>query len=389
VAYRVDGDTLDPADYWTPVGPVIEMPSDPGHYYVNDTAQLVNGQKYTYFAVATYVEGVSSEPSNRRWITAFNDPLTAGGDSYSTPEDTRLVIPAPGVLSNDGDPDSPVTTLTAVLESGPSKGTLSLNTNGSFTYTPEANYFGNDSFRYRASATYGSGAPVFTAPVTVEIAVTAVNDAPVAVNDSYPMPTTGALSVSPRGVLANDTDVESAPSTLTAVRVTGPSRGSLELLSDGSFTYTPTVPVTGSDSFTYQARDEGGALSNVATVRIAAYTLVGLQNVPPAVITKTKAGSSVPMKWQFRDGSLAVDSGAVHHSVTIYKDGSIIKAYSDTDPGGSSFRYDATTKTWYFNLQTKEANGTPYLVGDYEIKITPGTAGYLPSDQPFILKLTK
>src|SRR5262249_8706938 len=60
-----------------------------------------------------------------------------------------LSVPAPGVLANDTDPDSP--TLTAVLVTGPSHGTLTLNANGSFTYVPDGSAAASDSLTYRAS----------------------------------------------------------------------------------------------------------------------------------------------------------------------------------------------------------------------------------------------
>jgi predicted outer membrane repeat protein len=73
----------------------------------------------------------------------------ANNDSYSTNEDTALNVPAPGVLGNDSDADSD--SLTAILVSGPAHGTLTLNPNGSFTYTPATNYSGSDSFSYKAN----------------------------------------------------------------------------------------------------------------------------------------------------------------------------------------------------------------------------------------------
>ena len=76
-------------------------------------------------------------------MTAVNDAPVAVTNSYSTNEDTPLIVNAPGVLGNDSDVDSG--TLTAVLVAGPSHGTLTLNNNGSFTYTPAANYNGSDS----------------------------------------------------------------------------------------------------------------------------------------------------------------------------------------------------------------------------------------------------
>ena len=63
-----------------------------------------------------------------------------------------------------------------------------------------------------------------------------------------------------------------------------------------------------------------------------------------------------------------------------------VRNISNTDPGSSSFRYDPTTNTWYFNLQTKDASGTAYPVGFYEVTITPTPANYLPSG-PFTIEL--
>ena len=82
-------------------------------------------------------------------VTATNDAPAAVADAHTTAEDTVLTVPAPGVLGNDSDPDGDP--LTAVLVTGPSHGTLTLNANGSFSYTPAADFTGSDSFTYRAS----------------------------------------------------------------------------------------------------------------------------------------------------------------------------------------------------------------------------------------------
>ena len=86
---------------------------------------------------------------NTTVTTVPNRAPTAAGDTYSTAEDTTLTVAAPGVLGNDSDPDGDP--LSAVLVSEPSHGTLTLNANGSFTYTPAANHNGTDAFTYRAS----------------------------------------------------------------------------------------------------------------------------------------------------------------------------------------------------------------------------------------------
>jgi hypothetical protein len=399
VVYRLLGAELvpdTPATPWTEVRrePSVQgVPNDPLHdpttYAFTDSSQLVDAAQYTYFAVAVYPdyahagEFIQSDPSNVVTITAVNDPPVAGSDSYTTNEDTPLTVAAPGVLANDQDADS-APTVTAVLVTPPSHGTLTLNADGSFAYIPAANYSGADSFTYNASLAYGPDGPVVSLPATVSITILPVDDAPVAGNDSYSMLQGSVLTIAAPGVLGNDTDVDS-PS-LTAVLVSGPAGGTLSLNTNGSFTYTPAPSFNGLASFTYRA-SSGSVSSNVATVSITvnpAYSLVGIQNVPPAVITKSKAGSTVPMKWQFRNGSTVVNSAVVHQAVTVVG----IGTFADTDSGSSSFRYDATTNTWIFNLQTKNASGVPYPPGTYTVRITPTTPGYLPSP-PFTLTLTK
>jgi hypothetical protein len=89
-------------------------------------------------------------PEERRDYTPPPDQgPVANPDSYSTNEHTTLTVAAPGVLGNDSDPDGD--TLTATLVDGPANGSLSLNVDGSFSYTPNAGFTGSDSFTYKAS----------------------------------------------------------------------------------------------------------------------------------------------------------------------------------------------------------------------------------------------
>ncbi len=91
-------------------------------------------------------------------------PPTSANDAYSTSAHAPLNQAAPGVLANDN--ANGAGAMTAALVSGPAHGSLTLNANGSFTYTPAANYFGTDSFTYRATTWAGSG-NIATASITV------------------------------------------------------------------------------------------------------------------------------------------------------------------------------------------------------------------------------
>ncbi len=186
-------------------------------------------------------------------------PVAVGDGIYTTPFGTVLAVAAPGVLANDSDPN-PGTVLTAVLSGGPANGGLTLNSDGSFSYTPNAGTSGADSFTYQAS-----DGLLLSAVTTVNVSV-AANLAPVAVGDSYSTAFGTALTVAAPGVLGNDSDPEGAA--LTAALVTGPTGGVLTLGPAGSFSYTPNPGFSGADSFTYTAGD-GYASSAATTVTIA------------------------------------------------------------------------------------------------------------------------
>ena len=191
-------------------------------------------------------------------VNPLNDAPVAVDDAYATDEDTPLNVAAPGVLDNDSDVDGDP--LTAVLDTNVTNGALTLNANGSFTYTPAPDFNGPDSFTYHANdGTADSNI------ATVTLTVNPVNDVPVAVDDAYETTQDTPLAVPAPGVLGNDSDPEGDP--LTAVLDVGPTDGGLTLNADGSFTYTPDPGFNGSDSFTYRAND-GTDDSNVATVTI-------------------------------------------------------------------------------------------------------------------------
>jgi hypothetical protein len=117
--------------------------------------------------------GQSDSDSLAITVTPRNDAPVAANDSYSTPFQSALTVDAPGVLTNDTDVDTAAGSLTAALVNGPAHGTLNLQPNGRFTYTPASGYAGADSFTYRVS----DGAS-WSAPATVTVTVTPLQCAP-------------------------------------------------------------------------------------------------------------------------------------------------------------------------------------------------------------------
>ncbi len=219
-------------------------------------------------------DGVDSSDVTTVRITvgSVNDTPEADDDSYSTDEDEELSVNAPGVLA--GDTDAEDDSLTAELVTGPANGDLDLDPDGSFAYTPDPDFNGEDTFTYRACD--DANPPECSDPATVTITVNAVNDTPEADDDSYATDEDTELSVAAPGVLAGDTDADD--DTLTASLVTGPANGDLDLNADGSFSYTPDANFSGEDSFTYRASD-GDEDSEIATVTI---TVRAVNDAPDA-----------------------------------------------------------------------------------------------------------
>ena len=217
---------------------------------------------YTYIGDVTDIYGSTAPLSIE--IT-FNDVPYATAQSVTVVEDTPTAITLSGVDLFPG-------TMTYVVVTEPTHGTLS-GTAPALTYTPAADFHGTDSFTFTVS----DGTLTSTA-ATVSITVTAVNDAPVAVNDIYGTSFETATAIDAPGVLGNDTDVDG--DSLTAALVTDVNNGTLVLNADGSFTYTPNTGFNGVDTFTYKAND-GTLDSGIATVTITVTTYV---NTPPVAL---------------------------------------------------------------------------------------------------------
>ncbi len=204
----------------------------------------------------------------------FGDPAlmianayAAMNDTYQTNEDVTLNVPAPGVLDNDH-ANQPIT---AVWVSDPSNGSLTLNADGSFQYIPDTNFYGMDSFTYKI---WDGGEYSNTATVT--ITVSAVNDAPVAVDDAFEVDQDSQLIVAASALTANDTDADNDE--LIVVDVSNPLNGTVNLDND-TITFTPTSGFAGIAGFDYTVSD--WLLSDTGHVVITVNALV--PNQPPVV----------------------------------------------------------------------------------------------------------
>lgn len=231
------------------------------------TAALASGMhslRADYGGDGNYSPGAS--PTHIQVVIPVNHAPVAVSDIYTTPQDTALVIPAPGVLDNDSDPDGDL--LTAALVTQPMHGKAGLNSSGALLYLPAAGFVGQDAFDYAASD------GVLTATARITVNVTRVNHPVVARDDIAVTREDETLVVPAPGVLANDADPDGDP--LTAELLTLPFTGTVTLAANGAYTYTPPLNFNDVVSFTYRVHDTG-SLSATATV----YILVQAVNDPP------------------------------------------------------------------------------------------------------------
>ncbi len=300
----------------------------------------------TFVYTATDPAGNTSAPATVTIVvTAVNDPPVVGDDGgvdFTTPEDTSITTA--DVTVNDIDVDHPVDPTSVMLVAGPFNGGVVNNGDGTFTYTPNLNYVGTDSFTY--TITDAAGATSNTATVT--IVVTAVNDPPVAVNDNGSSYTTAEdIALTTPDVTANDSDLEDGPADPTSVTlVAGPLNGGVVNNGDGTFTYTPNLNYTGTDTFTYTIRDSALLLSNTATVTI----IVTPVNDPPVAnsntltVGKGAAGTTVDVRLDDTDlegGPLTVVavSNGTNGTAVENGDGTITYTHNDTSALSDTFTY--------------------------------------------------
>jgi hypothetical protein len=213
----------------------------------------------------------------------------------------------------------------------PTHGQVTANIDGSFSYTPEANFFGVDSFTYRVS-----DGVVESNVSTIRLTITAVNDIAVAVNDTAVTDQDKAVNIP---VLVNDSDIDnpnSGNAGLLARIIANPAHGTVLANADGSLTYTPIAGFFGIDSFTYVANDGVGD-SNLASVTIT----VNPTNRPPV---------------------------ANNDSATLNEDGSIVLGIlsNDTDMDGDALTIIIVSQPTHGQLALNKNNTVTYTpLADY------------------------
>ncbi len=249
-------------------------------------------------------EGGTAEATLSVTVEGRNDAPNALADVASGDEDSTLVI---DVLGNDSDVNGDTL---SVVSANASNGVVSINADGTLSYTPNANYHGDDVINY----TISDG--VDTASSTVTVTVNPVNDAPVAQDDSVVANGTGLTQID---VLGNDSDVDG--DALTVISATA-GTGTVSINADGTLTYEAAAPDAGSDTITYEISD--GTTTTTAMVNVS--------------IDENGVGNNAP---DANDDLLEADAGTESYVANVfftYEDGFVDEriVVNDTDADGDS-----------------------------------------------------
>ncbi|AOW78266.1 hypothetical protein A3Q34_16300 [Colwellia sp. PAMC 20917] len=308
-------------------------------------------------------------------ITAVNDTPVAANDVASVNENGNVII---ALRSNDSDAETPNGALTVTNLSVTSNGTIVNNNDGTVTYSHDGSETLSDSFTY----TINDGT-VDSAPATVSITITAVNDTPVAANDVASVNENGNVIIALR---SNDSDAETPNGALTVTNLSVTSNGTIVNNNDGTVTYSHDGSETLSDSFTYTIND-GTVDSAPATVSI---TITAVNDTPVAAndVASVNENGNVIIALRSNDsdaetpnGALTVTNLSVTSNGTIVNnnDGTVTYSHDGSETLSDSFTYtindgtvDSAPAT--VSITITAVNDTPAITSSSTLNLAENTA---------------
>jgi hypothetical protein len=367
----VDGNLL-PATVAVTSGPAngqVTINPATGAITYSPDADYNGSDTFTYAVTddGSPLPALTSEATVNITITAINDAPRLNDDAATTDEDTPVTV---DVLANDGDVDGNLVPASVVVTSGPANGSVVINpVNGAITYSPNADYYGADTFVYRVTDD-GSPTPVLSTSATVSITINPINDAPRLNDDAGTTDEDTPITVN---VLANDADVDGNLLPGSVVVTSGPAQGKTSVNpANGAITYTPDADYNGSDSFTYAVTDDGfptPALTSEATVNI---TITAINDAPRLLddvgttdedtpVTVDVLANDTDVDGNLLPATVAVTSGPNDGQVSIDPETGVITYSPDADFNGSdTFTYQVAD----------DGSPTPALSSEATVNIT-------------------
>ena len=337
---------------------------------------------------ATLTEGNTQAAASTDTAGGENNSISvAVDDAFAISEDTSSA----GNLA-DNDALAGDVTFALVDQGGPSNGAVTLNEDGTFVFTPNTDFVGDDSFQYVITDANGQ-----TSTATVSITVEAVNDAPVAIDDVVSAQEDVLLENI--NVLDNDTDSDGNPLTVTnAVSAAG---GVVTINADGTLSYQAPANFTGPDTINYTIDDgAGGTSTAVVNIDVAPVAdLAAADDFNTGDEDTVISGSVADNDTTLSGGALtyAVESTVENGALTFNADGSYEYVPNPNFNGADSFTYvvtdaesgENTTQTVVLTIdpvadivagddQTEGNAGEPIVgsVSDNDLATSGGTLTY-------------
>ncbi len=267
-------------------------------------------------------------------VIPLNDAPITVTENYSINEDATL---NGNVLTNDSDIENQL--LSATIFTDVLNGSLTLNSNGSFTYIPTANYFGTDNFIYEVC---DNGVPSLCATQLVNLTINSVNDSPTPMSDFFSANEDNQIT---DNVLTNDSDIDG--NSLASTIQSQPTNGTLILQTSGNFTYTPTLNYFGSDSFTYEVCDNGSpsiCLTETVNLSISPIDDAPITTADVLTIDEDNTGSgnvaANDLEVENQPMTVTLTSNVSNGMLTLLADGSFTYIPNSNYYGNDTFFYE-------------------------------------------------
>ncbi|MCX2743724.1 Ig-like domain-containing protein [Mangrovivirga sp. M17] len=346
----LDGDEIEWLSYTVPENGVISNPSPDGTFTYTPNPGFT-GLESIEVAISDGNGGISFGLLQIQVISDQNRNPVAVPDTYTTPENTALIVSAPGHLGNDSDPDGDE--IEWITYTVPENGFISnVNSDGTFTYTPNPGFTGIEEIT--VSISDGEGGIAFGL-IMITVTPSGGTD-PVAVADVFTTPENTALVVSPPGHLDNDFDPNGDPITWLSYSV--PENGSItNTTSDGGFTYTPNPGFSGIETFEYAISDGNGGIG---------FGLISILVIPD----QNREPIAIPDVFTTPENTPLIVSAPGHLGNDFDRDGDEIEWISYTVPENGTMSNTSSDGTFTYTPNPGFSG-----IESLEVAITDGNGG--------------
>ena len=325
------------------------------------------------------------------YIEIIADPVTGNNPPIADPDYALSYADTPvmgSLISNDNDPDSDNLIVNTTPTSGPTNGILVINSDGTYTYTPNGGFTGMDMFMYEVCDD-GTPSMCDITTMTIDVITDNGNNITSAADDSG----VGLVNETITGdLVANDTDPDGDTQTINTTPVSGPSvaGASVTINTDGTYSYVPASDYVGNDEFMYEICDDAMPMIACVTATVHITVLPGKPNLTYAVddfnhtpVNVTVTGNALSNDFdpdgQTQIAETTIVTEPTKGTVTILADGTYTYIPTTDETGEDSFEYtvcdDATppaceTATVYITIIADPVSGNDAPIANPDYSIT-------------------